>query len=48
MALVSAGVGYGLVRSIVAPRLETIVPPLAALSLLFGLWYTFNALGLSS
>jgi len=48
MALVSAVVGYGLVRSIVAPRLEKIVPPLAALSLLFGLWYTFNALGLSS
>jgi ABC-type nickel/cobalt efflux system permease component RcnA len=48
MALVSAAVGYGLVRGIVAPRLERVVPPLAALSLLFGLWYTFNALGFQS
>jgi hypothetical protein len=48
MALVSAAVGYGLVRGIVAPRMERLVPAFAALSLAFGIWYTFAAFGLSS
>lgn len=45
MALVSAVVGYGLVRGPVAPRLERVVPAFGALSLLFGLWYALSALG---
>ena len=45
MALVSAVVGYGLVRGIVAPRMERLVPAFAALSLAFGVWYTLAALG---
>jgi ABC-type nickel/cobalt efflux system permease component RcnA len=43
MAVVSAVVGYGLVRGIVAPKMERLVPAFAALSLVFGVWYTFNA-----
>jgi high-affinity nickel permease len=46
MACVSAAVGYGLVRGPVAPRLERMVPAVAAASLLFGVWYAFNALAL--
>ena len=48
MALVSAVVGYGLVRGIVAPRIERLVPAFAALSLAFGIWYTLAAFGLPS
>ena len=45
MALVSALVGYGLVRGPVAPQLERVVPAFGAASLLFGAWYAFSALG---
>lgn len=45
MALVSAAVGYGLVRAPVAVRLERIVPALGAASFVFGLWYAYTALG---
>ena len=45
MAVVSAIVGYGLVRGIVAPRLERLVPAFATVSLLFGVWYAVSALG---
>jgi hypothetical protein len=48
MAVVSALVGYGLVRGVVAPRLERAVPVFAAISLAFGIWYAVSALGLSS
>ena len=48
MALVSAIVGYGLVRGIVAPRMERLVPAFAVLSLMFGVWYTLSAFGLPS
>jgi ABC-type nickel/cobalt efflux system permease component RcnA len=48
MALVSAAVGYGLVRGIVAPKLERLVPAFATVSLAFGVWYTLSALGLPS
>jgi ABC-type nickel/cobalt efflux system permease component RcnA len=44
MALVSAVVGYGLVRGPVAPRLERVVPALGTASLVFGVWYALNAL----
>ncbi len=44
MALVSAVVGYGLVRGPIAPRLERVVPALGGASLVFGIWYAFNAL----
>ena len=44
MALVSALVGYGLVRGPVAPRLERVVPAFGAASLLFGVWYALSAL----
>lgn len=44
MALVSAAVGYGLVRGPVAPRLERVVPVFGAASLIFGVWYAFTAL----
>lgn len=43
MALVSAVVGYGLVRGPIAPRLERIVPPLGAASFVFGVWYALQA-----
>ncbi len=43
MALVSAAVGYGLVRGPIAPRLERIVPPLGAASFVFGVWYALQA-----
>jgi ABC-type nickel/cobalt efflux system permease component RcnA len=46
MALVSAAVGYALVRGVVAPRLERAIPAFATLSLVFGIWYTLNAFGL--
>jgi high-affinity nickel permease len=46
MALVSAAVGYGLVRGPVAPRLERVVPAAAAASLLFGVWYAASAVAL--
>ena len=44
MALVSAVVGYGLVRGPIAPRLERIIPPLGAASFAFGVWYAIQAL----
>jgi ABC-type nickel/cobalt efflux system permease component RcnA len=44
MAFVSAGVGYGLVRGPVAPRLERVVPTFGAVSLIFGVWYAVSAL----
>lgn len=44
MALVSAVVGYGLVRGPVAPRLERVVPAIGTASLLFGVWYALQAL----
>ena len=44
MSLVSAAVGYGLVRGPVAIRLERFVPALGAASLLFGVWYALSAL----
>jgi hypothetical protein len=44
MALVSAIVGYGLVRGPIVPRLERIVPPLGAASFAFGVWYAIQAL----
>jgi ABC-type nickel/cobalt efflux system permease component RcnA len=43
MAIVSGVVGYGLVRGLVAPRLERLVPAFAVLSLGFGLWYAVSA-----
>ena len=43
MALVSAAVGYGLVRGPIAPRLERVVPAFGAASLIFGVWYALNA-----
>jgi hypothetical protein len=45
MAVVSGLVGYGLVRGIVAPKMERLVPAFAALSLAFGVWYAVSALG---
>ena len=47
MAVVSAAVGYGLVRGRVAPRLERVVPAFGAASLLFGVWYALQALATS-
>jgi len=44
MAVVSAVVGYGLVRRPVAPRLERLVPAFGTASLLFGVWYALSAL----
>ena len=44
MAVVSAMVGYGLVRGPVAPRLERVVPAFGAASLIFGVWYALNAI----
>ena len=44
MALVSAVVGYGLVRGSIAPRLERVVPAFGTASLVFGIWYALNAL----
>ena len=44
MSLVSAAVGYGLVRGPIAIRLERFVPALGAASLLFGVWYALSAL----
>ena len=44
MAVVSAVVGYGLVRGPVAPRLERVVPAFGAASLIFGVWYALNAI----
>jgi ABC-type nickel/cobalt efflux system permease component RcnA len=44
MAVVSAAVGYGLVRGPVAPRLERVVPAFGAASLIFGVWYAISAL----
>jgi ABC-type nickel/cobalt efflux system permease component RcnA len=44
MALVSAAVGYGLVRGPIAIRLERFVPALGAASLIFGVWYALAAL----
>ena len=48
MARVSAAVGYGLARGPIAPRLERLVPPVAAASFIFGVWYAFQALPLST
>jgi len=45
MALVSALFGYGLSRGPVAQRVSTLVPLLALASLIFGAWYTLDAVG---
>ena len=44
MAVVSAAVGYGLVRGPIAVRLERVVPMFGAASLVFGVWYAMGAL----
>lgn len=44
MGLVSAGFAYGLARGKIKPRLAELVPLLAGLSLLFGVWYSLDAL----
>jgi hypothetical protein len=44
MAVVSAGFGYALARGPVARRLVRVVPVLGIASLLFGVWYTLDAM----
>lgn len=44
MAVVSAGFGYALARGPLSRQLARVVPVLGATSLLFGLWYTVDAL----
>ena len=44
MALVSAAFGYALARGPVAQRVGSLVPLLALASLIFGAWYTLDAL----
>jgi ABC-type nickel/cobalt efflux system permease component RcnA len=44
MGMVSAGFAYGLARGKIKPRLAELVPVLAGLSLLFGVWYSLGAL----
>jgi cytochrome c biogenesis protein CcdA len=44
MALVSSTVGYALARGPVARRMTSVVPLLAAMSLMFGTWYALGAL----
>jgi hypothetical protein len=48
MAMVSAAVGYALVRGPVAPRVERLVPAFGAASLLFGVWYALSAFAATS
>jgi high-affinity nickel permease len=43
MALVSAAVGYGLVRGPIARHLERLIPALGTASFVFGVWYALNA-----
>jgi len=43
MALVSAAFGYVVARSPLAPRVSSLIPLLALASLLFGAWYTLDA-----
>jgi len=43
MGLVSAAFGYALARGPLAPRVSSLVPLLALASLLFGAWYTLDA-----
>lgn len=45
MAVVSAVVGYALVRGPLVTRLERLTPTLAVASLVFGVWYTYQSLG---
>jgi ABC-type nickel/cobalt efflux system permease component RcnA len=44
MALVSAGFAYALTRPVVKNRLSGLVPFLAAASMVFGVWYSLDAL----
>jgi ABC-type nickel/cobalt efflux system permease component RcnA len=44
MSLVSAGFGYALARSPVSRHLARLVPALGVASLLFGFWYTLDAI----
>jgi ABC-type nickel/cobalt efflux system permease component RcnA len=44
MALVSAGFGYALARRPVSRRLARLVPLMGVASLLFGFWYTLDAI----
>ena len=44
MALVSAAFGYALARPPVATRVNSLVPMLAIVSLIFGAWYAFTAI----
>lgn len=44
MAVASSAFGYALARGPVIRRLKPLVPILGALSLLFGVWYSFTAL----
>lgn len=46
MAILSAAFGYGLAREGVARRLAVLVPPLGAVSFLFGVGYTMTVFGL--
>ncbi|MGH8949791.1 MAG: hypothetical protein ACRDX9_00045 [Acidimicrobiia bacterium] len=45
MAILSGAFGFALARRAVAARLPLLVPPAAALGLLFGIWYALGALG---
>ena len=47
MAVVSAAVGYGLVRGPLVVRLERLAPALGVASLVFGVWYALQALATS-
>ena len=44
MGLVSAGFAYAIAQGTIKPRLADLVPILAGLSLLFGVWYSLEAL----
>ena len=44
MAILSAAFGYGLAREGLARRLAVLVPPLGAVSFLFGIWYALSAI----
>jgi len=44
MALVSAAFGYALARPPIATRINSLVPLLAIVSLIFGAWYALTAI----